>query len=35
LAEYHKKFPLFKIKEKQFIERIVKPEEKLREEKLN
>jgi hypothetical protein len=34
LAEYHRKLPIFKIKEKQFQEQVLKPEEQFREEKL-
>ena len=30
LGKYHRKLPIFKIREKEFIERIVKPEEKAR-----
>lgn len=35
LAEYHRKQPIFKIKEKEFEEKYLKPEQKIREEKLN
>lgn len=31
LAEFHRKLPIFKLKEKEYQERIVKPEEKIRE----
>lgn len=35
LEEFHQKNPLYKQKEKEFMERVLKPEAKLREEKLN
>ena len=35
LQEFHKKLPIFKVKEKEFEEKVLKPQQKYREEKLN